>query len=396
MTIFFTPQQAATSGWQKVGTDVKLTTITDRVLIRLSTTDLDAPLVCSPALYAVNQAANAIVCGFSTVGNVASIVSTATGTETAKPLLFYVPSERMRITTTGNVGINTATPTALLHIASGVDGDAVKLDRTGGVLLGFNITTSLAEIRTETNHQLKFSTNNTAAMFIDTSQKVSIGSSAPTTKFHVFDNTAQVLARFERSGVSRIDITNNITGGVAGADVGNGIGTSTSHYFYLFANNIPVLAISNDNKVSISNTGYAPTYLLDVNGTFRANNTVLLAATSGKNVQIGLDTPDQGFKLYVEGTAKINGAITFTNTITATDFTKQVSLGLTKIGSAAAIDASAALEVISTVAGVLLPRMTTAQRDAISSPTAGLIVYNTTTGKLNVRTGAGWEAVTSV
>jgi len=49
----------------------------------------------------------------------------------------------------------------------------------------------------------------------------------------------------------------------------------------------------------------------------------------------------------------------------------------------------------STVQGVLLPRMTTTERNAIASPVAGLIIYNTTTNKLNVYTTA-WEAVTSV
>ena len=44
--------------------------------------------------------------------------------------------------------------------------------------------------------------------------------------------------------------------------------------------------------------------------------------------------------------------------------------------------------------GFLPPRLTTTQRDAIVNITAGLIVYNTTTNKLNVYTTA-WEAITS-
>jgi len=58
-------------------------------------------------------------------------------------------------------------------------------------------------------------------------------------------------------------------------------------------------------------------------------------------------------------------------------------------------DAAAALEVNSTTRGFLPPRMTTTQRDAITSPPAGLMIYNTTTNKLNVRTASSWEAVTS-
>ena len=54
----------------------------------------------------------------------------------------------------------------------------------------------------------------------------------------------------------------------------------------------------------------------------------------------------------------------------------------------------AALEISSTTRGFLPPRMTTAQRDAITSVPAGLMIYNTSTNKLNVYTTA-WEAITS-
>jgi hypothetical protein len=56
--------------------------------------------------------------------------------------------------------------------------------------------------------------------------------------------------------------------------------------------------------------------------------------------------------------------------------------------------ASAILDVASTTKGFLPPRMTTAQKTGIGSPTAGLIVYDTTLGKLCVYTTA-WETITS-
>ena len=40
-------------------------------------------------------------------------------------------------------------------------------------------------------------------------------------------------------------------------------------------------------------------------------------------------------------------------------------------------DASASLEISSTARGILLPRMTTAQRTAVASPAVGLLVYDT-------------------
>jgi len=47
-------------------------------------------------------------------------------------------------------------------------------------------------------------------------------------------------------------------------------------------------------------------------------------------------------------------------------------------------DASAKLDVSSTEKGFLLPRMTTTQRDLISSPANGLLIYNTTSDELQI------------
>jgi len=56
--------------------------------------------------------------------------------------------------------------------------------------------------------------------------------------------------------------------------------------------------------------------------------------------------------------------------------------------------ASACFEVFSTNKGFLPPRMTTSQKTAIASPTAGLIVFDTTLNKLCVYTTT-WETITS-
>jgi hypothetical protein len=65
------------------------------------------------------------------------------------------------------------------------------------------------------------------------------------------------------------------------------------------------------------------------------------------------------------------------------------------VGIGGTANAAAILDAASTTKGLLPPRMTTAQRDAITSPPAGLMIYNTSTNKLNVRTASSWEAVTS-
>jgi hypothetical protein len=58
--------------------------------------------------------------------------------------------------------------------------------------------------------------------------------------------------------------------------------------------------------------------------------------------------------------------------------------------------ASAILDAQSTTKGVRFPNMTTTQKNAISSPVAGLVIFDTTLSKLCVYTGAAWQTITSV
>ena len=64
-----------------------------------------------------------------------------------------------------------------------------------------------------------------------------------------------------------------------------------------------------------------------------------------------------------------------------------------RVGIGTTPDASSILDVSSTALGFLPPRMTTIQRDAISSPATGLVIYNTTTDLLNVYDGTSWGTV---
>lgn len=61
------------------------------------------------------------------------------------------------------------------------------------------------------------------------------------------------------------------------------------------------------------------------------------------------------------------------------------------IGTSSDPVASSVLELVSTTKGFLPPRMTTAQKNAISSPASGLVVYDTTTNKLCCYNGTSWN-----
>jgi hypothetical protein len=69
---------------------------------------------------------------------------------------------------------------------------------------------------------------------------------------------------------------------------------------------------------------------------------------------------------------------------------QKLNTGSLTVGANTAIDGTAVLDARSTTKGVLLPRMTTTQKNAISSPTDGLLVYDSTTHFLNFFNGSFW------
>ncbi|MBM3921038.1 MAG: hypothetical protein FJ347_07425 [Sphingomonadales bacterium] len=64
--------------------------------------------------------------------------------------------------------------------------------------------------------------------------------------------------------------------------------------------------------------------------------------------------------------------------------------GSVGIGSTTTPNSSALLDVNSTTKGFLPPRMTTAQRNAIGSPADGLVIFNTSTDGLEIKTSSAW------
>jgi hypothetical protein len=99
----------------------------------------------------------------------------------------------------------------------------------------------------------------------------------------------------------------------------------------------------------------------------------------------GSTTSKSGYNFYTH-----NNQLTTANSVLAMSINGQsVGIGIETP------NASAILDVTSTTQGFLPPRMTTTQKNAITSPAAGLVVYDTTLNKLCVYTTA-WETITSL
>jgi microcystin-dependent protein len=133
------------------------------------------------------------------------------------------------------------------------------------------------------------------------------------------------------------------------------------------------------------------------------DNSALYSAASG-NVGIGTATP--AYKLDVAGSLNASGITiggvpvasstdTYWSTNAAADGSIQYSGGNVGVGTATPA-ASAALEVTATDKGMLVPRMTQAQRNAIGSPATGLLIYQTdNTPGFYFYDGAQWSSISA-
>ncbi len=153
---------------------------------------------------------------------------------------------------------------------------------------------------------------------------------------------------------------------------------------------------------------YLPSYVDDV--VEYANLAAFPVTGETGKIYIALDTNYQyrwSGSMYVQLASpgmSTSGVVT-DNAITRYDLTTGLVVqaspshladdGALKLGATTAPHASALMDLESTTKGRLAPRMTQAQRDAISSPATGLEIFNTDTNKPNYYNGVVWTEVGS-
>ena len=127
-------------------------------------------------------------------------------------------------------------------------------------------------------------------------------------------------------------------------------------------------------------TGGVTANTISNNSIFIGQNTRAAADNQTNQIVIGYQTTGLGSNTTIIGNSST----------TQTSLYGSLTLGTTST------TASALLSMSSTTQGFLPPVMTTTQKNAISSPATGLIVFDTTLAKLCVYTGAAWQTITSV
>lgn len=139
----------------------------------------------------------------------------------------------------------------------------------------------------------------------------------------------------------------------------------------------------------------------------RGNNTTRTPLTGNENM-IGLSANGYDGSIYtnaakivmaVHGTPGVNdmpGRISFfttpDGTVASTERLRITNAGILGVNNVTP-DASAQLDIASTTRGVLIPRMTSAQKTAIAAPATGLLVFQTdATAGFYYYNGAAWAS----
>lgn len=287
-------------------------------------------------------------------------------------------TEKMRITSAGNVGIGTSSPSEKLEVQNGTSGAKIKVSNTGGGYASLECSSNATSVA-----QLSF-TNQLSLI----GGNVGIGTSSPSYPLEVngaivskgggigdldgtigFGSPATSLSGnavlgemyFKTGGSEKMRI--NIAGNV-------GIGTSSPNFKLGIQASEPTFgilqAISNNNG---GNATLGAKILFDVSGI----GNFWEGMPSGANAwAVGL----------------YNGS-------TNPEYMRITSAGNVGIGITTP-DASALLDLKSTTQGFLPPRMNDTEMNNISSPVDGLMVFNTDVNTICVyiSSAGGWKRLT--
>ena len=153
----------------------------------------------------------------------------------------------------------------------------------------------------------------------------------------------------------------------------NFIGTIDNKDLVIKTNNADAMTIKADGKVGIGTN--------NPNGKFQFANDL----TNRKIVLFESNNNDENFYGFGINAATLRYNVDFSTSnhvfyAANNELMRLTGTGKLGIGTATP-DPSAQLDVTSTTGGVLLPRMTTAQRDAIANPKEGLLIFNSTSRK---------------
>jgi hypothetical protein len=184
------------------------------------------------------------------------------------------------------------------------------------------------------------------------------------------------------SGASSPVTINSSSGTGVTFTAGTGISLSATSDNITITNSSP--AISDHNALSNLTTGDVHTQYAFLNG-----------RSSGQTLKGGTGVTDVLTLVGTSGNGTATSAAIRFNVGNNGGTTAATILNNGKIGIGGTPDTSALLDITTTTLGFGLPVMTSTQRDAISAPKEGLLVFNSTDDTISVRANGAWTNISS-
>ena len=257
------------------------------------------------------------------------------------------------------------TPPYVLAIGNSIGGNT-----SGGILFG-NSANNLAQ--------------NSTSLFWDASNsRLGIGQNVPTARLHVKGSGST-------GSTDNLLVTNS-----SGTQITRGRDDGYLMLSNIFADLFSPINIAGGEG---NNANGVITTISSIHPNFGGNKNILLLSNAFTTTNAGSGSINYiGINPTINQTAGsvIRGVCIFPTLTNAVDFRAIESTKGGAYFNTSSVNASAILQADSTTKGFLPPRMTTAQKNAIVTPSAGLMVFDTTLVKLCVYNGATWETVTSI
>jgi hypothetical protein len=214
----------------------------------------------------------------------------------------------------------------------------------------------------------------------NTNKRLGVGTISPSTAFHV--QGASTLAGLTTvSGDIRPSLNNTYN-----------VGSSTLGFLGMYASNNGIWYFGSNEFARRGGSGGVEFSTAGNNLIiFNSGRTAEIVRFTSTNRNLLLGTTSDVARLHVvgSGTSSSTWTAQFHNSAGNNNALMIRDDGRIAMGTNAP-NASAILTVTSTTGGILFPRMTTTERNAIATPADGLVIYNTTDNKLQVRAGGAW------